>query len=160
MCGLKRLSTRVWLDRFFASYYARRPVNATFIGVHDHDGRLPDFSENGTSDTLAEMQTLLAQSELLDQPADWSERTDLRLARGFLRIQIWEYRSRHFHLGNPSAYTGEAIFAVLSLFLSDFSPFSERLAAAIERLEQVPRFLAQGKRNIRRSPVCVSIPHV
>ena len=26
-----------WLDRFFAHYYAMRPVNATFIGVHNHD---------------------------------------------------------------------------------------------------------------------------
>ncbi len=34
-----------WLDDFFHSYYRHRPVNATFIGVHDYDDRLPDFSE-------------------------------------------------------------------------------------------------------------------
>ncbi len=31
-----------WLDRFFDSYYKHRPVNGTFIGVHDGDHRLPD----------------------------------------------------------------------------------------------------------------------
>ncbi len=51
-----------WLDRFFASYYARRPVNATFIGVHEWDDRLPDFSEHGAGDTLADMQNLLVES--------------------------------------------------------------------------------------------------
>ncbi len=33
-----------WLGRFFASYYRHRPVNATFIGEHDYDPLLPDFS--------------------------------------------------------------------------------------------------------------------
>src|SRR5438046_1819280 len=36
-----------WLDDFFASYYRHRPVNATFIGVHVHDARLPDFLAQG-----------------------------------------------------------------------------------------------------------------
>ena len=27
----------LWLDRFLHSYYRHRPVNATFIGVHDYD---------------------------------------------------------------------------------------------------------------------------
>ena len=30
------------LDAFFSAYYRRRPVNATFTGVHDFDDRLPD----------------------------------------------------------------------------------------------------------------------
>ena len=36
-----------WLDDFFTAYYRRRPVNATFIGMHDTDHQLPDFSEKG-----------------------------------------------------------------------------------------------------------------
>ena len=36
-----------WLARFFASYYRHRPVNATFIGEHDYDPQLPDFSAGG-----------------------------------------------------------------------------------------------------------------
>ena len=38
-----------WLRRFFASYYRHRPVNATFIGKHDYDPRLPDFSAAGVA---------------------------------------------------------------------------------------------------------------
>src|SRR5207249_896963 len=45
-----------WLDDFFAHYYARRPVNATFIGVHAHDHDLPDFSPDGAARTVAEMR--------------------------------------------------------------------------------------------------------
>ena len=118
-----RASATDWLDRFFASYYAHRPVNATFIGVHSEDHRLPDFSDSGAGDTLADMEALLATAdEALAAATSPAERLDVRLARGFLRTQIWEYGSLHFHRGNPSVYTGEAVFGVMSLFLTDFAP--------------------------------------
>jgi len=48
-----------WMDQFFEAYYRNRPVNASFIGVHDYDHHLPDFSEHGAGDSLAEMEGLL-----------------------------------------------------------------------------------------------------
>lgn len=158
----------IWLNRFLSSYYGHRPVNATFIGVHDWDDRLPDFSEHGAGDTLADMQSLLAESERLpdgSEPptegmdgrpaarglADLAD-LDRRLAEGFLRIQLWEYQSSHFHLGNPSLYTGEAIFGLMSLFLTDFAPLAERVEAAVERMAAAPELLAQGRENVRRAP--------
>ena len=84
------MTVRDWLDRFFASYYVHRPVNATFIGVHDHDHRLPDFSEHGAGDTLAEMEGLLRESASLEAPDGTQEAIDKRLAEGFLRVQMWE----------------------------------------------------------------------
>ena len=142
-----------WLDRFFDSYYKHRPVNGTFIGVHDGDSRLPDLSENGAGDALADAESLLRSSqELSAEPASPIERIDLRLAQGFLRTQIWELQSSHFHRGNPSVYTGEAIFGVVSLFLTDFAPVAERATAAIERMQRIPELLAQGRTNVRRAP--------
>lgn len=164
-----------WLDRFFRSYYARRPVNATFIGVHGLDHLLPDFSENGAGDTVVEMEGLLrdaavgsgrvdvgaapggggqrggAASPLEGGRTPW-DTLDRRLAEGFLKIQLWEYGSRHFHRGNPSLYTGEAVFGVMSLFLSDFAPLAERLEKAGERMAAIPTLLAQGRENVREAP--------
>ena len=142
-----------WLDRFFAAYYAARPVNASFVGVHDHDARLPDFSESGAGAVLAEMKSLLRESEALttESLAD-SQRLDVRLARGYLRTQIWEYGSDHFHRGNPSTHAGEAVFGVLSLFLAEFAPLSERIAAATARLEAIPSFLGHACR-LREAPL-------
>ncbi len=139
-----------WLDRFIESYHRHRPVNATFIGVHHHDYRLPDFSDAGSGDTLAEMRHLLATAP--ESTDDAAQAIDLRLARGFLAIQIWEFQSDHFHRGNPCLYTGEAVFGVMALFLTPFAPIAERVEAAIARLEATPNFLEQGIANIRRAP--------
>jgi uncharacterized protein (DUF885 family) len=105
-----------WLDDFFASYYRHRPVNATFIGIHCHDSRLPDYSEHGAGDALADAGSLLASLRALpDEPLDSDEAFDRKLAEGFLEIQRWELQSGHFHEGNPCIYTGEAVFGLISL---------------------------------------------
>jgi len=62
---------------------------------------LPDLSENGAADTVAEMKNLQQESFHIEQePLTSIEKIDLRLAQGFLKIQIWEYQSNHFHRGN------------------------------------------------------------
>ncbi len=143
-----------WMDAFFASYYSRRPVNATFIGVHDWDHELPDYSEDGAGDTMADLENLLARSVRIDvDTLSTHERLDLRLARGFLETQIWEMGSAHFHRGNPSLYTGEAVFSVLSLFLTDFAPLADRVEAATERMQAIGGLLDQAKENVRSAPL-------
>jgi hypothetical protein len=163
-----RAGAERWLDRFFAAFHAREPVAATFIGVHDLDHRLPDFSENGAGDTVAAMRALLASRPASaaarghrhdtvaspGAPGDHArfQRIDLALARGDLEIRLREYASGHFHRGNPSVYTSEAIFGVLSLLLTDFAPFAERIESAVARLHAVPDLLDQGRRNVRAAP--------
>lgn len=148
------VSARAWLDDFFAAYYRRRPVNATFIGVHEYDHLLPDFSPAGVDETVAEMASLrrrLADGGV-DRPASEEEAVDLRLAEHFLTIQAWEFGSHHFQRGNPCVYTGEATFGVLSLFLRPFAPLAERVGAAISRMDAIPAFLHQAEVNVRAAP--------
>lgn len=169
------------MDAFFASYHRHRPVNATFVGVHEHDDRLPDLTESGVGDTLADMESLAdrlaSPADRLASPVDRlaspagspgspsgtpedataaltiAERTDRRLARGFLDIQKWEFSSSHFHRGNPSFHTGEAVFSVLGLFLTDFAPFGERLEHAKARMAALPDFLAVARDVVRDAPL-------
>jgi uncharacterized protein (DUF885 family) len=142
-----------WLDDFFASYYCHRPVNATFIGKHEHDSRLADYSEAGVEATLSEMEGLLVRLQTLPtEPLTAAEELDRKLAEGFLEIQRWEYTSTHLQGGNPSTYVGEGIFGVISLFLRPFAPLAQRVDCAIARMEAIPTLLDQGKTNTRQAP--------
>ncbi|MHB8644637.1 MAG: DUF885 family protein [Thermomicrobiales bacterium] len=141
-----------WLDDFFASYYHFRPVNATFIGIHDHDHALPDFSTRGVEAVRSDMAALLARLPQTLPPTTDAEAIDRRLAEHYLHIQEWEFGSRHFQGGNPSLYTGEAIFGLFSLFLFPVTPRDQRVAAAIARMEATPTLLAQGRENLRAAP--------
>jgi len=142
-----------WLDDFFASYYRHRPVNATFIGVHDYDTCLPDFSASGIAATLADMRSLQQRAaRLASARLSATQRIDLRLCEGFLKIQRWEYESNQLLHRNPGLYIGEAIFGVLAMFLAEYAPLPDRVAAAAERLHAIPDLLRQGQQNIRQSP--------
>src|SRR4051794_2449643 len=110
-----RRACDAWLDRFFAHYYAARPVNATFIGVHDHDHALPDFTPDGVTQQLADMRELRRQlTTLSTEGLDTARRHDRLLADGFLELQIMEAELPQFSR-NPAVYTGEGVFSVLSL---------------------------------------------
>ena len=141
------------LDAFFASYFRRHPVSATFAGVHEHDDRLPDYSERGVEDAIGEIDALACRFRSLPpEPLTEAEAIDRTLAESALDIERWEYSSVHFHRGNPCAYTGEAVFGVIALLLRPFGPVPRRLQAAAARMRAIPLLLAQGRENVRRAP--------
>jgi uncharacterized protein (DUF885 family) len=147
-------STGQWLDRFFASYYRHRPVSATFIGVHDDDGALPDYSASGIASQRADIRSLLDEvdSGAVQRPSTTWEAIDRMLARNFLLTQLWELEDTRVLLANPCLYTGEGVFGIVSLFLRDFSPLDDRVDAATRRLLAIPDLLAQGRVNVTRCP--------
>lgn len=143
-----------WLDRFFAHYYATRPVNATFIGVHDYDATLPDFSSSGLSRQLANMRDLRAElAKIAVDRLDVARRHDAAIADGYLELQLLEDTLPQFYHGNPALYTGEAVFSVLSLFLRDSEPLADRASAAVARMRVLPAFFAQARQNVSSAPL-------
>jgi hypothetical protein len=150
------------LDRFFEHYYRRRPVNATFTGMHKYDSLLPDWSPDGLAATTAEMVALREQLSLdirahvdsegfivSDEPTD----IDCALADAFLEIQIAEYEGFHFQRGNPALFSGEAVFSIISLMLREFAPANDRVTALEQRLLGIQDFLAKAHRSIDGRPV-------
>ncbi len=147
-----------WLDAFFDAYFRQRPVNATFTGAHAFDDRLPDLSEIGQADNAAESAALLTRLRALpDEPLNTGEQLDRQLAEGFLEIAAWEATSAQYAWGNPSSFTGEAVFGVLSLLLRPFAPLSERLELASARLAAIPRLLDDGQAVLHDAPAAWSL---
>jgi Bacterial protein of unknown function (DUF885) len=145
------------LDEFFRFYYRRNPVSATFTGVHDHDGLLPDWSRDGLASLDTEARSLgeglrahrLDVAALRAALAD-SDALDVHLAAGALEIQRAELASGHGVRGNPALWTGEAIFSIVSLITRDFAPPEQRAASALARLRAIPGFLADARAALDR----------
>ena len=135
------------LDRFFDTFYRQRPVSATFAGLHQHDAVLPDWSVDGLARAADESRALRRELDHAGRVLDgnvsaFPMQVDLALADVALEIALAEHESRHFVQRNPSLWTGEAIFGVLSLVTRDFAPMGPRLIAAGQRLDAIPAFLA------------------
>lgn len=132
------------------------PVDATFIGVHEHDAQLPDWQRFGRQDAQHELQKMhreLTDAHPLPRRADgepdWTVLAgdavalDAELARANLDVRILELESFHFRDLNPALWTGEAIFGAVALMLRTFAPLSERMVPLGRRLEAVTAFLQQ-----------------
>jgi uncharacterized protein (DUF885 family) len=142
-----------WLDDFLATFLRQNPVDATFIGMHDHDHALPDCSPDGIAKAQEEWRRLRERlGGVSTDGLSIARRHDHRLATGFIEIRLWELGSGHFALGNPAYYTGEAIFGIMGLFQRDSDPFADRIVAAISRMRAIPAFLAQSRANLSSAP--------
>ena len=136
------------IDDFFTHYYARRPVNATFTGVHAYDDRLPDWSPEGLAAMDDEMRSL-GDALAREYPTPTSaaafrtspDLLDAELARGFLEIQRAENASLHGPRGNPALWTGEAVFSIVALMIRDFAPLEVRADLAARRADGTGGFL-------------------
>jgi len=145
------------LTRFFAHYYSRRPVQATFTGIHDFDAVLPDWSPEGLDGLAGEMRSLrgdLSSAGLVDDARvrRFPDEVDLALADGFLEIQLAEHESGHFLHHNPALWSGEAIFSIVGLITRDFAPIDSRLTSAAARLRAMPAFLGHARHVLRAAP--------
>ena len=144
------------LDQFFEHYFRRRPVNATFTGVHRYDSLLPDWSLQGLAAQRAEMVALHAALAAAHRapPVELGYRDDIvlldaELARAFLEIQLAEDAGMHGVRANPALWAGEAVFSIIALMIRDFAPFIERVDLATARLEAVPAFLDAAAETTR-----------
>jgi len=86
-------------------------------------------------------------------PPSFPDGVDVALAIAQLDIALAEHESGHFVHRNPSLWTGEAIFGVLSLLTRDFAPLADRLESARQRLAAMPPFLRQIRAAMREAPL-------
>ncbi|MEP6619890.1 MAG: DUF885 family protein [bacterium] len=147
-------------SRFLDHYYRRRPVNATFTGMHVYDATLPDWSPSGLVSLEGELRTLLAQvNDLYPAPSsareyrDDVDLLDAELIRAFCETQLSENASMHGMRGNPALWTGEAVFSIVALMIRDFGPLDDRIRAATERLKAIREFLDHARVALGERPI-------
>jgi hypothetical protein len=149
------------IDRFFETLYAQRPVDATFIGRHEHDHRLPDWSPAGheaaraawsaTRDALRTAQGPASDDQVIAS-GDLA-RIDIALAISHCDLTLAELESTHFTGGNPSLASGEVAFAIIGLITRDFLPAPQRASWLLQRLRRVPSFLAGAMNTLKGTPM-------
>jgi uncharacterized protein (DUF885 family) len=129
----------------FRRMIANHPVYATYLGIHDDDGRLDDATRDAVMQDISDAKRFQAGVEAID-PAGLSEsvRLERELALHNVRRElfnaevhrVWERRS------TAMDGVGDGLFGI---FARDYAPLAERLAALTSRLEAVPESLEQHK---------------
>ena len=141
------LDGKFWdlVEADFRRTIENHPVLATYLGIHDDDGRLDDATRDAVVQDIADAKRFQSEVEAID-PAGLSEsvRLERELALHNVRRElfnaevhrVWERRS------TAMDGVGDALFGI---FARDYAPLAERLAALTSRLEAVPQSLEQHK---------------
>ncbi|CAN5134283.1 DUF885 domain-containing protein [soil metagenome] len=145
---------------FVDDRYALEPVAATIAGIHEHDARIGDFTEDGFGARDAFVDEWLRRFDYADGPElPPAERTDRDLIladlRGQLALRPFERWRR-----DPSLYSDAIVRGAYYALIREGAPLEERLLALAERLEQAPAVLDAARTNLdaeRVPPIWVVI---
>jgi uncharacterized protein (DUF885 family) len=131
----------------------RNPIDATWAGLHEHDGDMPDLSADGFAENARRAR------ENIRALAGWDanrltpeERIDHRLLVARFETEAREFEAVAPHRHDPSVYADSAVNGVYALLARDFAPLAERIPAVQSRLEKIPAALNAGIANLERSP--------
>lgn len=125
------------------------PTAGSRIGLHEYDGRVPDFSAGRIRRRVEQLHQSLAQlSALRSDPAsngaaDPDARMDQlnrSLLELFLRRELFNLEEMRTLETNPQRQVG--YIGVGSYVQRDYAPLPDRLRSATSALRQVPDFLA------------------
>lgn len=141
------------VDDYLAAIVEDHPVFGTFLGIHERDGELGDFTKEALSEKNARMKGLLGKLEGLALEGASTEATiDAAVLRAALKESVFTYEELRPQEIMPSMYVRTAIGGCHGLIVRDFAPLPVRAESLASRLGQVPGVLDAMKRNVTEAP--------
>lgn len=136
-------------SQFIAMSLHFSPVEATALGEHKHDFRLPDITERGRKQRRMVAIGLLAQLSSLNyarlSPAS---QVDYRMLKNELESRVFANDVLQEWAWNPQIYNDIAGGALYTLAARDFAPWDVRLKAATARMEAIPGMLRASRSEL------------
>lgn len=140
-------------ERFVQEYYAFRPTWATYIGIHDHDGRLDDWSPEAIQTEVERLRSVKEKlGEIEIEELGDADRIDLEILSSRVEAELYSFTEIRAFETNPIDYNDILSYSIDNLVNKEFAPKADRLRRIVERESQFPRFLEQARKNLKNPP--------
>ena len=138
---------------YLLDYYGSYPVRATRLGIHLHDGRLPDLSQRALRNRRHNLQNWLEQVQIIDRSSlSGDAYYDHRILEYAIRAELLELEEIRGWAHNPMLYNKVMADGLASLIDRSFAPLEERLVSAVDRLRQFGAVIDAAKENLESVP--------
>ena len=135
--------------RYIASLTRLSPVEATGLGEHRYDDRLPDITAGGRAARETEWRAILGELARVDRSRlSRDNQVDLALLDNELRYKLWSNDRLQEWAWDTQGYNDTAGSALYRLAARDFAPWPVRLRSATARMEALPAFLVETRRQL------------
>lgn len=142
-----------FVDEYYAAYFNWDPAQATLAGIHDYDGKLPDYSAESYARRAAALKTMRERlSKLRASKLDSSEAIDAEVLDHAIRAELLEIETVRDWKRNPVGYLSKPAEGIDMIMKRTFAPAPERLKSIIGRLKAAPRLFAAMNTNVENPP--------
>lgn len=138
--------------RFMDSWLEQNPELATYLGDHQYDHRINEYSEAGVQ-ASRQLVSAYRDSMMALSPDGLNEanRVDRQILLNQLNYFLFSADTLKEHTWNPLIYNaGSLIYPLLS---REFAPLPQRLQAVRARLQAIPDMLKAARENLKNPPL-------
>src|SRR6266699_2005726 len=129
------------------------PEEATELGDHRFDGRLTDYSPQARAKELATQKEFREKLNALDgSQVTGANNVDFRILKENIDYKIFQAEELKQAEWNPRVYMQSLANSLYLLVARDFGPPEKRIPNLRQRMEGIPRVIAQAKANLQHPP--------
>ncbi len=150
-CNTKKQSNKAFeklATNYINSLLEINPEFATYLGNHDYDNRVNDYSLKGIQAELQFNRSYLdSLSTIKTKDLSQNNLIDYKIMKFNIKSTIFSLDTLRSYEWNPQVYNmGDAVYGIVS---RDFAPLKERLLKAKERIKAIPSVLEHAKVNLK-----------
>ncbi len=127
------------------------PVGATYLGIHQYDTLLPDYSQDRIDQTLrrySELEEMLNEIDTLTLSSD--ELIDYHLLKATIADEVFTIEKMKAYEKDPLIYVNACVNGVYSIMIRSAPSVHMKIMAVKQRLKQVRDFLDTATNNLIR----------
>jgi uncharacterized protein (DUF885 family) len=138
---------------YVEQYLRANPEQATDLGDHRFDGQLTDYSSEARAKDLATQKEFRDKLKALDgSQLTGANNIDFRILKENIDYQIFQDEELKQAEWNPLVYMQSLANSLYLLVARDFAPPEQRIPNLRQRMEAIPRVIAQAKTNLQHPP--------
>jgi len=138
---------------YVEQYLRANPEQATDLGDHRFDGELTDYSSEAQAKDLATQKQFREKLNAIDgSRLTGPNSIDFRILKDNVDYQIFRAEELKESDWNPLVYMQSLANSLYLLVARDFAPAEKRIPNLRQRMEKIPRVIAQAKTNLQHPP--------
>src|SRR5712691_4292733 len=138
---------------YIEQYLQANPEDATELGDHRFDGQLTDYSPETRAKDLATQKEFREKLNAIDGARlTGANNVDFRILKESIDYKIFQAEELKEPDWNPLVYMQSLANSLYLLVARDFAPPEKRIPSLRQRMEAIPRVIAQAKANLQHPP--------
>src|SRR6267143_3137464 len=138
---------------YIEQYLRANPEDATELGDHRFDGQLTNYSPEARAKELATLKEVRDKLSAIDgSQLTGANNIDFRILKENIDYQIFQAEELKQAEWNPLVYMQSLANSLYLLVARDFAPPEQRIPNLRQRMEAIPRVVAQAKANLQHPP--------